>query len=65
MLVHPSSFDWLRARFGISLIYVDHVLTDLIWPKVGNACFPRYDDVGKVVGIGSYSTSPMKMDEID
>ena len=40
-------------------------MNNLIWAKVGNACFPRYDAAGKVVGIGSYSTSPVNMDETD
>jgi hypothetical protein len=51
--VHPSSLEWLQARFGISLLYLKCIVDYSKWAKAGNACFPKYNESGQTVKIGA------------
>ena len=52
VLATPSSLEWLRKTFGVSLVFLDCLVDLSKGAKPGNACYERYDDCGTVVKIG-------------
>ena len=52
VMVNPRTLEWMRKRFGVSMLYLDALL-DMSWgAKPGFCCFDRNDDGRTVVQTG-------------
>ena len=52
VLASPSSLEWIRKRFGVSMLFLD-CLIDMSWgAKPGSVCYDRCDDSGSIVQTG-------------
>jgi hypothetical protein len=51
--VHPSTLDWLRDHFSVSIIFLETIVDARhgVPSKTGNASFFRRDEGGSVVSI--------------
>jgi hypothetical protein len=51
---HPSTLDWLRDHFAVSAIFLESLINvrEGATSKLGNACFLRRNESGRILGIG-------------
>jgi hypothetical protein len=52
--IHPSTLDWLQDRFSVSTIFLESIINirNGVIGKLGNACFVRRNERGRVIAIG-------------
>lgn len=59
---HPSTLDWLQARFSLSSLFMDSIVNVSYGAKSGDLCFLHHGKDGKIDRIGKLQAREYQLD---
>ena len=50
--LHPSTLEWLQAKFKLPLLFLESIVNVSKWAKIGNGCFVQHNEAGDLEVLG-------------